>query len=263
MPPERAQQRGRGRGAGRGRGGRGGRGRGYGHRREGDDGPSFSGQWDRAARTYRGKADRKRAQIIHKATVKKKYAQIQKGYDDDTPEFYAEANAEQQAEREQRRRAQNEDVDMDDSTPEVSHLERRRLITATESANKATGRRRQAPADESDEYEEDEQSNGTAPSGADSDGDAGDEDGGKGRKGWKRFNKPNPLRRAQLEMEAQQRELERIREEERLVKEQRLREIEEKKKQRTLTRKRMMKKTRHGQPAMAGRIANLLDQLQK
>jgi hypothetical protein len=46
-----------------------------------------------------------------------------------------------------------------------------------------------------------------------------------------------------------------------LQREQRQQEIAAKKKQREITKKRMMAKTRKGQPAMAGRIANMLDQL--
>ncbi|KAI9594814.1 hypothetical protein BDF19DRAFT_443747 [Syncephalis fuscata] len=76
-----------------------------------------------------------------------------------------------------------------------------------------------------------------------------------------RIHKPNPMRRAQQQMEEQQRELEAIRQKERMAREQQLKEIAEKKKQRGKARKRMMVKTRTGQPAMAGRIANMLDQL--
>ncbi|KAI8052423.1 hypothetical protein BDF22DRAFT_655947 [Syncephalis plumigaleata] len=176
-----------------------------------------AGHWDRTGKTYRGKAERKQAQILHKAAVKKRYTRVLKQYEDDTPEFYKEIFAQVDEEQKMQNKRHKEDT----KDTEESSADNISRDNATKASN--------------------------------------DDVASKGKR--QRVAKPNPLRRAQQIMEEQQRKLEEIRQNEQLQREQREKEIAAKKKQREVTRKRMMTKTRKGQPAMAGRIANMLDQL--
>ncbi|RKP27862.1 hypothetical protein SYNPS1DRAFT_26503 [Syncephalis pseudoplumigaleata] len=153
-----------------------------GQKRRGGD--ARAGHWDRAGKTYRGKAERKKAQILHKAAVKKRYHRVLKQYEDDTPEFYkeifAQVDEEQQQQQQQQRRSKRDHHAMHVDQP------------ADHDADNAS-------SDDDDDHAGEEQR--VAPS----------------KEKRQRVPKPNPMRRAQQIMEEQQRKLEELRQDDALL----------------------------------------------